>query len=73
MLNSDLHLISLDQQCHDGILVAGTADVDTVDTQDAVTHSKPASSGSCTAWDDLEQFHRSITEQWFSVKRQHEY
>ena len=62
MLNSDIHLISLDQQCHDGILVAGTADVDTVDTLDAVAHSKPGSSGSCAAWDDLEQFNRSVTE-----------
>ena len=73
MLNSDLHLISLDQQCHDGILVAGTADVDAVDAQDAVAHSKPASSGSCTAWDDLEQFNRSVTEQWYRVKTRLEY
>ena len=55
MLNIDLHLIGFDQKCHDGVLVAGTADVDAVDAQDAVAHSKPASSGRSTTWDNLEQ------------------
>jgi hypothetical protein len=63
MLNSDLHLISFDEQCHDGILMAGTADVDSVDAQDAVAHSKPACSGCSSAWDDLEQFKNYVVEQ----------
>ena len=53
MLDGDLHLVSLDKQSHDGILMRCASNVDTIDVQDSVAHSKSTCSSCSTSVDNL--------------------